>query len=122
MTLYPASGADIGALSSAAYSKALERKLSELRDGAEKMSHNAMSSSSRDANSEISALIDDQKKSFLSSKRLSSYISRLSNAELTVPVCREDFLHAVRSIKPSVTRSELDHHEALGSEFNDLIP
>jgi SpoVK/Ycf46/Vps4 family AAA+-type ATPase len=33
-----------------------------------------------------------------------------------------DFLFAVTNIKPSVTRSELDHYEALGEEFNDLVP
>lgn len=34
-------------------------------------------------------------------------------------VVNSDFLHAARTIKPSVSRSELDHYEELGEEFND---
>ena len=59
-------------------------------------------------------------KSFVYSKNLSAYVNSLPNSELTVTVWRNDFLLAVQNVKPSVTRSELDHYEALGREFSDF--
>lgn len=55
----------------------------------------------------------------ISSKKLSAFVNSLSDVELKVLVMNSDFLHAARTIKPSVSRSELDHYEELGEEFND---
>jgi SpoVK/Ycf46/Vps4 family AAA+-type ATPase len=56
----------------------------------------------------------------ISSKKLSAFVNSLSDVELKVLVMNSDFLHAARTIKPSVSRSELDHYEELGEEFNDV--
>lgn len=117
-----AAGADIGALSSSAYSKALERKLSQLRDqagGEEKIKLN-----SKDGRNEIQGPESHttDRTTPASSIKLTAYINSLSNSDLMVSVSMSDFLFAVTNIKPSVTRSELDHYEALGEEFNDLVP
>ena len=125
------SGADIGSLSSSAYGRALERKLNQLRQQAQ----NSSKSSPKKAditvcindNDDIDAVKssksneeNDEKKSFLYSEKLSHYINNLPVGELIVTVSKNDFIEAVRNIKPSVTRSELNHYEALGKEFNDL--
>lgn len=55
----------------------------------------------------------------ISPKKLSAFVNSLSDVELRVLVMNSDFLHAARTIKPSVSRSELDHYEELGEEFND---
>lgn len=116
-------GADIGALSSSAYSKALERKLSLLRDraGADAEKKKPYAKAVETATQEPECDETDRPTS-VSSTKLTAYINGLSNADLTVSVSMRDFLFAVANIKPSVTRSELDHYEALGEEFNDLIP
>ena len=63
---------------------------------------------------------ENEKNSPISSKKLSAFVNNLSNDELKVLVMKSDFLHAARSTKPSVSRSELDHYEELGEEFNDV--
>ena len=125
------SGADIGSLSSSAYGRALERKLNQLRQQAKNSSK--FSSKKADItvcnndNDDIDTVRssqndqeNDEKKSFLYSEKLSHYINNLPAGELIVTVSKNDFIEAVRNIKPSVTRSELNHYEALGKEFNDL--
>ena len=126
------SGADIGSLSSSAYGRALERKLNQLRQQAQNSSK--FSSKKADItgcinndNDDIDTVRssknnqeNDEKKSFLYSEKLSHYINNLPAGELIVTVSKNDFIEAVRNIKPSVTRSELNHYEALGKEFNDL--
>ena len=125
-------GADIGSLSSSAYGQALERKLNCLRSQAQSASSSPSSSSLKTSDRHINKLQNhnnvpenkdsesSEKKTFLYSESLSHYINNLPANELIVTVCKNDFLVAVQNIKPSVTRSELDHYEALGREFNDL--
>jgi SpoVK/Ycf46/Vps4 family AAA+-type ATPase len=115
-------GADIGALSSSAYSKALERKLSQLRDqaGGEEKTESNITIFGNEIQGPGTNATD--RTSPVSPIKLSAYINSLSNSDLVVSVRMSDFLFAVTNIKPSVTRSELDHYEALGEEFNDLVP
>ena len=125
-------GADIGSLSSSAYGQALERKLNCLQSQAQSASSSPSSSSLKTSDRHINKLQNynnvpenkdsesSEKKTFLYSESLSHYINNLPANELIVTVCKNDFLVAVQNIKPSVTRSELDHYEALGREFNDL--
>ena len=120
-------------MSSSAYGRALERKLNQLRQQAQNSSK--FSSKKADItgcnndndNDDIDTVKNSQnsqenneKKSFLYSEKLSHYINNLPVGELIVTVSKNDFIEAVRNIKPSVTRSELNHYEALGKEFNDL--
>ena len=103
----------MGALSAAAYAKALERTLTQLRERAEKVEIKTKNPQRDPKEKEIGT------ESPLSSKKLSAFVNSLSDVELKVLVVNSDFLHAARTIKPSVSRSELDHYEELGEEFND---
>lgn len=114
-------GADIGALSSSAYSKALERKLSQLRDQAGGVETKKSKSESSNEMIQGPATNTTDRTTPASSSKLTAYINGLSTSDLMVSVSMSDFLFAVTNIKPSVTRSEIDHYEALGEEFNDLM-
>ena len=59
------------------------------------------------------------KESHVYSTYLSSYINSLPLSKLAVTVSKNDFIQAVRNIKPSVTLAELQHYDALGREFMD---
>ena len=121
-------GADIGSLSSSAYGRALERKLNQLRQQAQNSFSKKADFTNYKGDVDDTDTLQNSKnihenggiKSFLYSENLSHYINNLPAGELTVTVSRNDFIEAVHNIKPSVTRSELDHYEALGKEFNDL--
>ena len=97
----------------------MEEKLSSLRIEAE--SHGTLGLGQIKENSENNEICDLKPKPLVNSRRLTSYINSLSNTQLIVTVHRKDFMRAAQNIKPSVTRSELDHYEALGREFNDLV-
>jgi SpoVK/Ycf46/Vps4 family AAA+-type ATPase len=51
---------------------------------------------------------------------LSTFINKLSKTELSVTVNAIDFMAAVKDIKPSVSKDELKHYEAIGKEFSDI--
>lgn len=97
-------GADIGAVSSTAYSKALERKLKELKD----KFHSSKRHKNRLSEEEDS---DDE-----DLWAMESYMESLSNREITVAVSHEDFTYAISVLKPSVV--DLSHYEALEKQFD----
>lgn len=123
-------GADIGALSSSAYAKALERKLLDIRSLAEKNNEieqkKQKSLNFKDKNqifegiSEEKFDLNDNNESKLSIWTLSTFINKLSKSELLVTVNTIDFMSAVKDIRPSVSKEELKHYEAIGKEFSDI--
>jgi SpoVK/Ycf46/Vps4 family AAA+-type ATPase len=123
-------GADIGALSSSAYAKALERKLLDIRSLAEKdneiqqkqlKSLNFKDKKQKfEGNSEEKFDSNDNNESKLSIWSLSTFINKLSKSELLVTVNTIDFMSAVKDIRPSVSKEELKHYEAIGKEFSDI--
>jgi SpoVK/Ycf46/Vps4 family AAA+-type ATPase len=125
-------------LSSSAYGKALQKKLKHLRLSAERDVELNVEDPNPNPNptvkplnqknslllSENSLQVDAKKsnlpsQSSLSTWVLSSYINNLPPSDLTINVSRDDFLLAVKSIKPSVSLLELEHFEALGKTYDD---
>lgn len=95
-------GADIGGVTSAAYSTALRRKLSELK--AQALAHLTHTESTKEP--------DDW--------AVQGYINQLDDTELVIAVQQSDLLHAARSIQPSVV--DLDYYESLGDMYDDSRP
>jgi SpoVK/Ycf46/Vps4 family AAA+-type ATPase len=49
---------------------------------------------------------------------LRGYLASMSEAELRVSVCHDDFLQAVSSLTPSLSREELAHYANLQKQFS----
>jgi peroxin-6 len=123
-------GADIGAVTSTAYSRALRRKLDELRDSAPQVQSTSCSSaSSSSINNErpgdMNSTANVSTRTSVSTAgrapwALAAFVNSLPAEELTVFVRKEDFLEAARTLKPSVSAEELVHYEGLGAAFSDV--
>ena len=136
-------GADIGMVTSSAYSEALTRKLSELRRKSMEVMINGSGESGKVGikgfhggiettnNTKEKSMIDEKTTSDIINNdnnsikynklRLANYVNNLPENELSVIVTLADLVLCAKNVKPSVTESELIHYEALGAEFNDII-
>ena len=96
----PCTGADIGAVVSGAFARALEHCIARLETSARNNADTTAGSSLDVAGG---------------SQTISRYINSLEDSDplLTVAVSQDDFLGAAASIKPSVTAAELLHYDNL---------
>jgi len=105
-------GADIGAVSSSAYSKALARRLDALK------ARTALALAARDHASSAGAAATVKRGQ--SPWAVAAHLDSLPAEELVVTVTPEDFYAAAEAVKPSVSPEELAHYESLGAAFNDM--
>lgn len=97
-------GADIGAVTSSAYSHALQRKLQTLREQAL-------------AHIQKQAIVVDTDAKDPDDWAVQAYINRLPEQDLKIIVEQDDLLQAARSIQPSVV--DLAYYEGLGAIYDD---
>ena len=117
-------GADIGAVSSAAYSRALARRLDVLKARtAAALSARATATATATAiatGGSMHNVPTSAAKRVQSPWAVAAYLDTLPAEELVVTVTQEDFYDAAAAVKPSVSADELRHYESLGEAFNDL--
>lgn len=106
-------GADIGAVTSSAYSHALQRKLQTLR--AQAIAHIQSSAVTTTSNTLQASVATGVKEP--DDWAVQAYINRLPEKELKILVEQEDLLQAARSIQPSVV--DLAYYEGLGAIYDD---
>ena len=87
-------GADIGALTSSAYFKALHRKLNDIKKSAVNLG-------------------------IISDVSINQYLDSLSDDEIAITINYDDLHSALISIQPSVTAAEVRHYENLATRFSD---
>ncbi len=97
-------GADIGAVTTTAYSLALERKLAQIEREVQAQPQASQYSSTRAGADEE---VGDE------AYWTKVFMDDLSEEDLAVEVCQSDLLTACHSITPSVTESELGYYEQL---------
>lgn len=103
-TLLPPSvtGADIGALTSSAYFKALNRKLDEIKSKAISL-----------------GIIDDNDNNGKNSEfAINQYLDSLDESEIMITINNHDLHSAIMTLKPSVTLSEVARYEQLATQFS----
>ena len=92
-------GADLGAVSAAAFSIALQRKLKMLEQAALELHGFEGEGTSMEY-------------------VVSSYVDSLTDEELTCVVSQDDFTAAIKTLKPSVSMVELQRYVSLGKELD----
>lgn len=92
-------GADLGAVSSKAYSHALERKLQSIK--------NSFSDSKDNTDDDAEQLW-----------KMQHFLNELPEDEVAVVVSQEDFLHAVKDSKPSTSAELISYYEQLEKKFD----
>jgi len=107
-------GADIGAVTSAAFSTARERKLQELRREALEAADTRTSSVSTSTSAGQVENREDEE-----AWVIAAYVNSLPQSELQVVVTQGDFVSAIKLVNLSVSAEELVHYEALASRFED---
>jgi peroxin-6 len=102
-------GADIGAVSSSAYSKALERKLMQVHERFHANKRNKIRyGSDREDESDEDDLW-----------AIEGYMDSLSKKDISVEVSLDDFKCAITILKPSVV--DLSHYDKLEKQFDSGI-
>ena len=108
-------GADIGAVSTAAYGLALARKLKQLEfDALVYNNHNNNISNSKVV---TSTTVSATASRASVAATVQGYVNKLPENELIVSVLQQDFLAAVDGIHPSVV--DLAYYEGLDEAYND---
>ena len=113
-------GADLGALTSAAYARALARKLDYLQQLTANIASATPSTNTNTTNGSLQSPSASNQKPSPTSWAVAVVMDSLPEEELVVQVQQEDFLYAATQVKPSVSVQELMHYESLGSAFSDF--
>lgn len=111
-------GADIGSVSSTAYSLALNRKLGELMEAATRHidgHHSGQWAGSSDT--DFKQVLFDMPYEQMSD--IKSFVAQLQGEELDVVISQRDLMDAAIAMKPSVTN--LAHYESLGEVYDDSL-
>jgi len=129
-------GADISSVVSAAVSRARRRLLKALQaEAAVKLGHEARGCRTRqhantegedegedEGEGEEEGEEEDEDEDEEKEEKIwaaAAYINRLPASRLKVTLTSADFQAAVRSLRPSVTRNELQHYEALAASYGE---
>jgi peroxin-6 len=94
-----ATGADIGALTTKAFSVALERQLKRLEDDA--LSHVNVTSMTMEQRNLV----------------IASYVNRVEEEVLQVKVTEQDFIQATVDFVPSISAVDLERYERLRTQY-----
>jgi peroxin-6 len=97
-------GADLGAISSKAYSHALQCKLHSLKDRFQQSNGSAPGGNNDE-----------------DLWKMQQYLNGLQDSEVSIYVSQEDFLYAIRDSKPSTSPELISYYEQLEKKFDSSI-
>jgi SpoVK/Ycf46/Vps4 family AAA+-type ATPase len=94
-------GADISDVTSKAYFTALKRKIQSIEAEAEK--DKLLSIQEEEDTLRLNSRLNNE--------RITKYMSKQSKRNISVSVCQQDFMTALKTLKPSLTIHDLQQYE-----------